>query len=204
MKDLLKETIKEVVYDANKGQYIVLEESLTEENYMFIPQIIEGVKKELDEKTFKRFLTAQTDEFRTNGEEQNVESAINEFLQKYGFSEEDEEEIDEFKAIEEFIKNDNRDLERILVINKHNEIEERWDFNKAEVRASDKKILARSCKNYDCIIDCCDNCDKEFYNEKTGEYECEENQDKTFCAFENQIADQDYLCEILYMIQEQE
>lgn len=98
--------------------------------------------------------------------------------------------IDDFKAIEDFVENDDRNLERILVINKDNEIEERYDFNKAEVRASDKKILARSGKYYHCIFDCCDNCDHECYNEETEEYVCEENKDKTSCAVEQQLADQ--------------
>lgn len=95
---------------------------------------------------------------------------------------------EEYKKIAEFCENDNRNLSRILVINKDDEYEERYGFGDFEVLASDKQILAISDKNYDCIIDCCDNCMYECYNEETDEYYCEENQDKTFCAVENQLA----------------
>lgn len=206
--DLLKETINQVVIDAKKGRYNVLEECLPEENYLFIPQIIIGVKEELNKETFKRFLTAQTKEFKTNGEEQNVENAIYEFLNKYKLIRENTESDDEFekkfKKIREFVENDNRDLLRILVINKDGEYEERYDFNNNInniVKITDKKIVALSEKNYECILDCCDNCMHEEYNEETDEYECEEHQDIYFCAVENQFDNRDHYEEILWSIQ---
>lgn len=119
---------------------------------------------------------------------------------KYLFEVEKEEKIEaeENNKIKEFVENDNRDLLRVLFLNKDDEYEERYSFEdnfRILVEKDDKRIIAISKKNYDCIIDCCDNCDKECYNEETNEYYCEENQDKVDCAVENQIAE-DY-CDIL-------
>lgn len=106
----------------------------------------------------------------------------------------------EIKKIREFVENDNRDLLRILVINQDGEYEERYDWNDNTdniIEITDKKIIAMSNKNWDCIVDCCDNCANEYYNDETDEYECIECQNKRDCAVEIQLTDQDLYEEIL-------
>lgn len=110
-------------------------------------------------------------------------------VQEEDEEEHSDEEIEE--AIAEFCKDDNRNTLRVLVINKNNEFEVRESFNQHDelIEKDDLKVLAVSIVGYDCDIDCCDNCEKEEYNEDIDESYCTEGCSRIKCAVEQQLAE---------------
>lgn len=100
-----------------------------------------------------------------------------------------------YEKLKEFVQSDNKDLLRVLVLNGHDEYEIRdcsSDLLNSLLDSNDKQILALSTLNYDCMINCCDNCSHEMYNQDTNIYSCFEDKDKVFCAVETELQNWEY------------
>lgn len=100
-----------------------------------------------------------------------------------------------YEKLKEFVQNDNNDLLRVLVLNEYDEYEIRdcsSDLLNSLLDSNDKQILALSTTNYDCMINCCDNCSHEIYDSDTNTYSCSEDKDKVFCAVETELQNWEY------------